>query len=60
MIVLGILFYFIIGLISAISTEILMISYKMNDDTTDLERLSWIIFWPLYVLIFTFLGNKKS
>lgn len=60
MIVLGILFYFIIGLISAISTEILMISYKMNDDTTDLERLSWIIFWPLYVLIFIFLGNKKS
>jgi hypothetical protein len=47
-----ILAYFAMGSLCGLSFELLMDSTELNDDTTALERISWIVFWPFFVLIF--------
>lgn len=50
--------YIVIGILCGISFELLMTELSMSDSTTNFERFTWIIFWPVYVLLFV-IGIKK-
>lgn len=51
------LLYLSIGVLCGISFESLMIDTKMNDNITNFERFTWILFWPIYIIIFM-IGKK--
>lgn len=50
--------YMVVGTLCGISFEVLMTETDMNDSTTNFERFTWIVFWPIYVLLFV-IGMKK-
>jgi uncharacterized membrane protein len=50
--------YFCIGILCGISFEAIMIDTKLNDNTTNFERFTWVVFWPIYIIIFI-IGMKK-
>jgi hypothetical protein len=53
-----VLAYLGIGVLCGMSIEVLMTKTDMNDDTTNFERFTWLILWPLYVILFI-IGMKK-
>ncbi len=53
-----IMMYIVIGMLTGMSIELLMLETDLNKDTTIFERFLWIMFWPIFVLIFLF-GMKK-
>lgn len=52
------LIYVFIGVISGTCFEYLMYVTNLNKGITIFERFTWVIFWPLYVLVFL-IGMKK-
>lgn len=50
--------YMVVGTLCGISFEVLMTETDINDSTTNFERFTWIVFWPIYVLLFV-IGMKK-
>lgn len=52
------LFYLIIGTLCAVCFEGLMKYYNMDKDATIFERITWILLWPIYILLF-FLGMRN-
>lgn len=50
--------YMAVGTLCGICFEVLMTEVNMNNSTTNFERFTWIVFWPIYVLLFM-TGIKK-
>jgi|694.fasta_scaffold99768_7 hypothetical protein len=52
------LLYLTVGTVCAMCFEILMKKFDLSEDTGIIERFTWILLWPYYVLIF-FWGMRK-
>jgi hypothetical protein len=52
------LLYTVIGLVSGLCFEYLMYKTNLSDKVTNIERVTWVAFWPFYVLIFFFSIRK--
>lgn len=52
-----VLIYLCIGICCGVCFEILMAKFSMNDTTSNFERITWILFWPIYVILFL-IGTK--
>lgn len=50
--------YLTIGSICAMCFEVLTQMFDMTEQLGIVERITWILFWPFYVLIF-FWGMRK-
>lgn len=35
-----------------------MAKFNMNDTTSNFERVTWLLFWPIYIIIFL-IGSKN-
>jgi uncharacterized membrane protein len=47
-----IIIYLGIGICCGVCFEILMAKFGMNDTTSNFERFTWVLFWPMYVILF--------
>lgn len=54
-----IIIYAMLGLLFGFSVEILMHKYDLAYDVTFFERFLWLVFWPLFLLIFIYGMLKK-
>lgn len=52
--------YFCIGLLCGIIFDMLMKKTEMYNDTTALERFTWVLFWPFYVIVFLISVNSDK
>lgn len=52
-----ILIYLCIGVCCGICFETLMAKFDMNETTSNFERITWILLWPIYVILFL-IGTK--
>lgn len=52
------LIYTIIGLFCGLSIEYLMYKTNLNKGVNLFERITWVLLWPIYVIVFL-IGMKK-
>lgn len=52
-----IIIYLSVGVCCGVCFEVLMSKFHMNDTTTNFERFTWLLFWPVYIILFL-IGTK--
>lgn len=53
-----VIIYLGLGICCGVCFEILMAKFNMNDTTSNFERVTWLLFWPIYIIIFL-IGSKN-